>query len=133
MMHLTAEDYQLLRQGLERFRAGDYFAAHDDWEEVWRGLRGRQRLFWQAMIQLAVGMVHWQNGNLKGCRSVWNKALQKCDAAADLYETDVPDQLLHLIAILDECLTAVHQGQNPTPSIARFATEDLSEDWFTVA
>ena len=67
-MRFDDHDLACLRRGLEHFRAGDYFAAHDDWEEVWQGLRGRQRLFWQAMIQLVVGMYHYTNRNLRGCR-----------------------------------------------------------------
>ena len=45
---MTAFDAQalaVLRRGLEHFRAHDYFAAHDDWEEVWRELSGPRRMF----------------------------------------------------------------------------------------
>ena len=122
-----------LQQGMAHFRAGDYFEAHDDWEEVWRELSGRRRLFWQAMIQLTVGMHHWENGNLRGCQSVWHKALQKCDDLGQQYEADVPEPLLLLINVLYESLTAVEQGQEPVPYITAFATTDLSDQWLTVS
>ena len=131
-MRWTVEELHKLRQGLRHFRTGAYFEAHDDWEEVWQDLRGRQRLFWQAMIQLAVGMVHWQSGNLKGCKSVWRKALQKCDDVACLYDGEVPVPLLHLIAVLAEGLETAEQGHDPTPIMAHFATAVLSEAWFAV-
>lgn len=118
---------------MQYFRAGDYFAAHDEWEEVWRELHGRRRLFWQAMIQLAVGMHHWQNKNLKGCRSVWNKALQKCDDLGQTYGTDVPHPLFFLIDVLYTCLLTVESSEDPTPIITEFATSVLSEQWFNVA
>lgn len=122
-----------LQQGIAHFRSEDYFEAHDDWEEVWRELRGRQRLFWQAMIQLSVGMHHWKNGNLQGCQSVWHKALQKCDDLGQLYDSEVPVPLFLLINVLDESLTSVAQGQTPEPYITNFATTDLSDQWLTVA
>ena len=79
-MSLDAHELACLHQGLSHFRAGDYFAAHDDWEEVWQGLRGSPRLFWQSMIQLVVGAYHYSNGNMRGCQGQWQKALQKCEA-----------------------------------------------------
>lgn len=130
---LELQEIAGLQQGMAQFRAGEYFEAHDDWEEVWRELSGRRRLFWQAMIQLAVGTHHWENGNRKGCRSVWSKALQKCDDLGQLYDHEVPAPLFHLIHVLDECLGALEQGQNPLPHILAFAVSDLSDQWLMVA
>ncbi len=129
---LNPQEIAGLRKGLQFFRVGDYFAAHDAWEDVWRELSGRQRLFWQAMIQLAVGMHHWENGNLRGCRNVWNKALNKCDDLGQTYDLDVPGPLLYLIDLLVECLIAVEQDEDPVPIITEFATSVMSEQWFTV-
>ena len=64
-----------LRRGLEHFRTRDYFAAHDDWEEVWRDLNGHRRIFWQAMIHLVVGAYHFTNGNLRGCQGTVAQSL----------------------------------------------------------
>ena len=132
MTPFDAHEIATLRQGMDYFRAGDYFAAHDAWEEVWRELHGRRRLFWQAMIQLAVGMHHWENENHKGCRSVWNKALQKCDDLGQQYDTDVPPPLFLLIDLLYTCLLAVEHNEDPTPLLAEFGTSVLSEQWFDV-
>jgi predicted metal-dependent hydrolase len=132
-MCLPPEDQEHLRQGLEYFRAGDYFAAHDAWEEVWQGLHGRRRLFWQAMIQLAVGAHHCTYGNRIGCQSQWHKALQKCDALRQMYEADVPDPLVQLTALLDTCLAAVTYGNAPWPHLHTFATSVVSEAWFAFA
>lgn len=85
------------------------------------------------MIQLAVGAHHWQNGNLRGCQSVWNKALQKCDDVAQMYEADVPDPLIFLIDLLSECVLTVVQGHDPLPTITDFATSVMSEQWLTFA
>jgi hypothetical protein len=130
---LESQEIAGLRQGIAQFRAGEYFEAHDDWEEVWRELSGRRRLFWQAMIQLAVGTHHWENGNQRGCHSVWSKALQKCDDLGQLYDDEVPAPLFHLIRVLDEGLRALEQGQDPLPHILAFAASDLSDQWVAVA
>ncbi|MDH3599389.1 MAG: DUF309 domain-containing protein [Candidatus Tectomicrobia bacterium] len=130
---LEPQEIAGLRQGIAQFRAGEYFEAHDDWEEVWRELSGRRRLFWQAMIQLAVGTHHWEHGNQRGCCSVWGKALQKCDDLGQLYDHDVPAPLLHLICVLDEALSALEHSQDPLPHILAFAASALSDQWVTFA
>ncbi len=130
---MEAEEIAGLQQGIAEFRQGLYFEAHDAWEEVWRELSGRRRLFWQAMIQLAVGTHHWNNGNRRGCQSVWNKALNKCDTLGQQYHTAAPDPLLCLMAILYDCLTALEEEQDPLPLIADFATATLSDQWATFA
>ncbi len=130
---LAPEEIAGLQQGIADFRHGHYFEAHDAWEEVWRELSGRRRLFWQAMIQLAVGTHHWNNGNRRGCQSVWNKALNKCDSLGQQYDAEVPAPLLFLIALLYDCLMALEDEQAPLPLIAEFAATTLSEQWLTFA
>jgi hypothetical protein len=127
------EEIAGLQQGIADFRQGLYFEAHDAWEEVWRELRGRQRLFWQAMIQLAVGTHHWNHGNRRGCQSVWNKALDKCDTLGQQYDTEVPAPLLCLMAVLYDGLVALEEERDPLPVIADFATTTLSDQWVTFA
>ena len=130
---MTAFDAQALaalHRGLEHFRARDYFAAHDDWEEVWRDLSGQRRMFWQAMIQLVVGAYHYTNGNLRGCRGQWQKALQKCVDLASQYEAPVPEPITRLRDMLGEGLAIVERGENPLPHVQAFAASVVSEAWF---
>jgi len=132
---MTAFDTQALaslRRGLEHFRARDYFAAHDDWEEVWRDLNGHRRLFWQAMIHLVVGAYHFTNGNLRGCQGQWYKALQKCEDLISKYAEPVPTSLTCLRDMVREGLAMVEGGSDPLPHLEAFATSVVSEDWFTL-
>ena len=128
-MPLHDRDISSLRAGLEHFRAADYFAAHDAWEEVWQGLRGRPRLFWQAMIQLTVGAYHYTNGNGRGCRGQWSKALDKCRR---LGSADVGSSgpTASLAGVLDASLRSEAGGDDPLPGIADFAANTVGEDWF---
>jgi predicted metal-dependent hydrolase len=130
-MSVEAHELACLQKGLSYFRAGDYFAAHDAWEEVWQGLRGSPRLFWQGMIQLVVGAYHYSNGNRRGCQGQWLKALQKCETllALEALQASAQVQLVH--AILLQSLAAVERNDDPLPALRAFATESMSEAWFT--
>ena len=132
---MTAFDAQALaalRRGLEHARTRDYFAAHDEWEEVWRDLNGQRRMFWQAMIQLVVGAYHYTNGNLRGCRGQWQKALQKCEDLMPSYAAPIPTPLPSLRDMLREGLAMVESGRDPLPALGVFVTSVISEDWFTL-
>jgi len=56
---------QLLR-GIAQFNRGDWFDCHETLEELWVGEKGELRDFYQGMLQLAVALHHWRNGNFKG-------------------------------------------------------------------
>ena len=131
-MPLPVDDIACLRNGLAHFRNADYFAAHDAWEEVWQGLRGRQRLFWQAMIQLVVGAYHYTNGNPRGCQGQWRKALQKCHQLGGIGEARCRPVAL-LAGVLEAALQALADGENPLPGLADFAANTVSEDWFLLS
>lgn len=60
----------------------DYYACHDVMEELWLE-EGRKPLY-QGLLQVAVGLHHWHNGNNSGAVKLWEAALQKLDSYADL-------------------------------------------------
>jgi predicted metal-dependent hydrolase len=68
---------RLFSEGVREFCAGGFFEAHDLWEEFWQELRGPDRVFVQALIHLAVGTYHHENGNMNGARSQLTKAVTK--------------------------------------------------------
>ena len=132
MAAFDAQALAALCRGLEHFRARDYFAAHDDWEEVWRDLSGHRRTFWQAMIHVVVGGYHYTNGNLRGCRGQWQKALQKCEDLMQRYEAPIPEPVACLHDMVRESLVMVEGGADPLPYLETFATSVVSEAWFTL-
>ncbi len=67
----------LLEEGRRDLLEGRYFEAHDVWEDLWQSLRGPDRPYLQALIHIAVGAYHRENGNAKGTRSQWTKAIAK--------------------------------------------------------
>ncbi len=82
------------------------------------------------MIQLVVGAYHFENGNRKGCESLWSKALLKCHDLTSTYDGNPPQQLPMLVELLQTCIASLHQAENPLPHITHFANAVLSEAWF---
>jgi predicted metal-dependent hydrolase len=75
----------LLTQGIIFFNAGRYFDAHEAWEDMWRPAQGPLRLFYQGLVQAAVGMHHLSKGNLNGARSQITKSLSKLEQYPDRF------------------------------------------------
>ena len=67
----------LFREGLTYFQSGEYFEAHESWEELWSDYYLKDRRFIQGLIQLSVSFVHLENNNLKGAKSLLNKCREK--------------------------------------------------------
>ncbi|MEM8944221.1 MAG: DUF309 domain-containing protein [Planctomycetota bacterium] len=62
----------LYLKGIEFFNECDFFEAHETWEELWMEYRGDARKFYQGMIQVAVALHHFGNGNTRGARKVYS-------------------------------------------------------------
>lgn len=54
--------------GVVLFNQQDYFEAHEVWEDLWAASNPPERRFYQALIQAAVALLHFGNGNLGGAR-----------------------------------------------------------------
>jgi predicted metal-dependent hydrolase len=65
----------LFDSGLLFFNSGNYYQAHEDWEDLWRITEGPLRVFYQGLIQAAVGLHHLQHGNQLGARGQITKSL----------------------------------------------------------
>lgn len=68
-----------LAEGLRCYRGCEYFLAHEHWEDVWRACEGPERLFLQALIQVAVAMHHFSRGNRAGAASLLRRSLSKLE------------------------------------------------------
>ncbi|HMP02188.1 MAG TPA: DUF309 domain-containing protein [Gemmatales bacterium] len=66
--------HPLYLAGIQFFNAGDYFEAHEVWEALWHETAGPERRFYQGLIQTAVGLLHFCNGNLRGALSLYRSS-----------------------------------------------------------
>jgi len=67
-------DFALHRRALEHFNRGEFFDAHEVWEDVWRASSGPEKRYLQGLIQVAVALHHHSRGNLAGARSLLRRA-----------------------------------------------------------
>lgn len=59
-----------LLQGIREFNTRKWFECHETVEDLWIGSEGEIRDFYQGIIQVAVALHHWRNGNLGGAISL---------------------------------------------------------------
>jgi predicted metal-dependent hydrolase len=74
-----------LQDGIIFFNDGRYFEAHEAWEDLWRETRGPLRLFYQGLVQAAVGLHHLSQGNRNGASAQLEKALSKLEQYPDRF------------------------------------------------
>ena len=58
-------------EGVRFFNECEFFEAHDVWEELWADHGGEDRTFYQGLIQVAVCLHHFGNGNIRGARKLY--------------------------------------------------------------
>jgi hypothetical protein len=63
--------------GIRLFNAGRYFEAHEAWEEIWQHSSDETKLFYQMLIQAAVCLYHYQNGNARGTLGMYERVVDK--------------------------------------------------------
>jgi predicted metal-dependent hydrolase len=82
---LDAEESRAFARGVDEFNRGFFFECHDTLEDLWSGLRGEPRDFFQALIQVAVAFYHLSNGNRAGAESMFARALKRFARYPDRY------------------------------------------------
>jgi predicted metal-dependent hydrolase len=63
--------------GIDHFNRGEYFDAHEVWEDLWRDCEPADRLFYQSLIQAAVALYHGGNGNRTGASRLFTSGRGK--------------------------------------------------------
>ncbi|HEX3725490.1 MAG TPA: DUF309 domain-containing protein [Pirellulales bacterium] len=58
-------------RGIEYFNICEFFESHEAWEELWTEYQGPSRKFYQGLIQAAVALHHFGNGNIRGARKLY--------------------------------------------------------------
>lgn len=114
-MNTDAPDYDpLYVQGIEKFNACDYFESHELWEELWTEYRGPSRRFYQGLIQAAVALYHFGNGNIRGARKLH---LSARDYLAPYAPAHLGLDVAGFLKTFDNCLAEVAASTEDFPSI----------------
>jgi len=64
-----------LAEGLRRYHAGQFFAAHEAWESVWLESEEPEKMFLQGLIQVTAAFHHLQRNNRRGTALLLQAAL----------------------------------------------------------
>lgn len=67
----------VLLRGIEEFNSGRYFEAHETLEEIWLPSPQPLRDFYQGIIQVAAGFVHFQRKERPGTEGLLRRGLDK--------------------------------------------------------
>jgi hypothetical protein len=105
----------LYLQGIEYFNECDFFEAHEVWEELWSDDQSNSRKFFQGLIQAAVALHHFGNGNIRGARKLFHSSGKYLEPYRPAYMGLDVDQLL---AQMGECFAEVLATDEEFPEIA---------------
>jgi len=112
------ERRRLLRVGLELFHQGDFFAAHETWEEVWRSTTPEPKTLLQGLIQVAAALHQIRDLHRReGPRGTLAKARRNLEPyAPTALGLDVED-LLRAVAAWQDWLERGEGEEPPLPQV----------------
>jgi predicted metal-dependent hydrolase len=114
-MDTTAANYDpLYLQGIAYFNACEFFEAHEVWEDLWKSYSGELRLFYKGLIQAAVALHHFGNGNIRGARKVYFTSRNYLEQYRPLC---VGLDLEKFLGQFDACFAEVAANQEEYPKI----------------
>ncbi len=101
-------------QGIEYFNECDFYEAHEVWEALWTDYQGPSRKFFQGLIQVAVGLHHFGNGNIHGAKKLFATSRKYLEP----YRPDhMGCNLEKLLAEMDRCFAEVNAADEQFPEI----------------
>ncbi len=60
-----------LDAGIRLFNDGEHWHAHEEWEGLWLGLEGDEKVFVQGLIMAAAMLVQYGRGRVQGVINHW--------------------------------------------------------------
>ncbi len=111
-------------QGIEHFNKHEFFEAHDIWEELWREMKGDDtRRFYHGLINAAVALHHYRNGNISGAGRQWAYCAEHLESFRPRYaDLDVES----FLAALWEIFESIYEKKPPPLDIGKIPRIALS-------
>jgi uncharacterized protein len=110
---------ELYRAGIRHFNEGEYFEAHEVWEELWHAASGIKHDFYHGLIQAAVALEHYRRSNPRGVIALHRSYPGKFRAVPDRFMgLDVRRFVAEMEAFLRPVVTA-----NPPPKRGEIALD----------
>lgn len=80
------DDYEpLYLAGVGLFNVREFFEAHEVLEDLWNECAQPDRRFYQAVLQAAVALYHFGNGNLRGAVKLFRSARAYMDPYPEVH------------------------------------------------
>jgi uncharacterized protein len=93
------------QEGRACYYRGEYFEAHEHWEELWLTLSGEEKTLVQGMIQVAAAWVKYHRKEPLGMRRLLDSALKKWkDLPNLLWSVNVEQLRISTTQCLEEAL-----------------------------
>ena len=119
---------KLFHDGLALFNEGQWFDAHEVWEDIWHMASGDKKRFYQGLIQYAVTLEHIRRGNPRGVRCVYKTALTKFEGLSDVYMGfHIPRQLAELERVVQPVLAMGPKAFEPATGRGQDMPVDLAD------
>src|SRR5687768_3142923 len=74
-----------LAAGVDCFNRGQFFEAHEEWEEIWLDDTGERKRFLHGLIQIAAGFVKVGIGEWSSADGLFTEALAKLEGFPEAY------------------------------------------------
>jgi predicted metal-dependent hydrolase len=105
-----------LRRGLDQMFGGEYFEAHESFENAWRAADPSEKDFFQGLVHVTVAWYQASRGNRVGCERQLAKAKRRLGAFAPRYrDVDVAS----LLTSIEEAAELVSTGSLDLPPLER--------------
>jgi predicted metal-dependent hydrolase len=98
-------------EAVRLFNAGEWYACHDGFEELWHETQGPCRKVLQGILQIAVAHLHLERGNRRGATVLLGEGLGRLQNAGPAQLGLDLDQLRQQVRAR---LQALQQEQDPT-------------------
>ena len=101
------DEARLFHEGISLFNAGEWFEAHEVWEDIWHMAYGIKHDFYQGMIQCAVALEHYRRSNPRGVVSLYKSYQKKFAGVPDPFMgLEVKAFLKRMHEVLEPVITA---------------------------
>jgi predicted metal-dependent hydrolase len=73
-------------EGIRLFNEEEFFECHEVLEDLWQETLGKEKKFYQGLIQAAVALFHFGNENLGGARKLYEAMREKLDPYRPVFQ-----------------------------------------------
>lgn len=101
-------------EGVQYFNECDFYEAHEIWEELWADYQGPSRRFFQGLIQVAVCLHHFGNGNTRGARKLYATSRKYLE---DYRPVHGGVDLERFLSELERCCAEILESEEEFPKV----------------